>query len=151
METTNEKSIASLTHLSALSQYIIPFGNYIFPLLIWSTNKEKSAFVNHHGKQVLNFQLSILLYTIVFIIIAIPTFVFWLIKTVNIIELEKNHVEITDVLTSQNITGLVMIGFVALLLFIVLKVSEFFLLIYGAAKSANHQFYQYPLTINFIK
>jgi uncharacterized Tic20 family protein len=36
METTIEK-IPQHLHLSALTQYFIPFGNYIFPILFWSS------------------------------------------------------------------------------------------------------------------
>lgn len=75
MENTSEKNTATFTHLSTLSQYIIPFGNYIFPILIWTSYKDKSEFVNHHGKQALNFQLSLLLYTLILALIAIPIFV----------------------------------------------------------------------------
>jgi uncharacterized Tic20 family protein len=38
MKTTTEK-IATFTHLSALTQYFIPFGNFIFPILFWTSKK----------------------------------------------------------------------------------------------------------------
>lgn len=151
MKTSNERSIASITHLSTLSQYIIPFGNYLFPLLIWTTNKDKSDFVDHHGKQALNFQLSMLLYSLIFIVIAVPTFIIWLFKIIHKLEIENHVVEFHDVFTTQNITGMVMVGFVAAILFIVLKLAEFFLIIYAAFKAADGEYYKYPLTINFIK
>lgn len=151
MKTSNERSIASLIHLSTLSQYLIPFGNYILPLIIWSANKEKSDFVNHQGKQALNFQLSILLYSLVFIIIAIPTFIIWLINLIQQYDLENKHLEFHDIFTTQNITGFVMIGIVAIIFFAVIKLAEFFLIIYAAFKSADGELYKYPITINFIK
>lgn len=151
MKTSNERSIASITHLSTLSQYIIPFGNYLFPLLIWTTNKDKSDFLDHHGKQTLNFQLSMLLYSLLFIIIAVPTFLIWLFKIINECEIHNQAVEFHDIFTSQNITGMVMVGFVAIVLFAVLKLAEFFLIIYAAFKAADGEYYKYPLTINFIK
>ena len=151
MKTSNERTIASITHLSALSQYIIPFGNYIFPLILWTTNKDKSDFVNHHGKQTLNFQLSMLLYSFLFVLIAVPTFLIWLFKIINQLELEKHAVEFHDVFTTQNITGMVIVGIVAAIIFLVLKLAEFFLVIYAAFKAADGEYYKYPLTINFIK
>ncbi|MBD3724057.1 MAG: DUF4870 domain-containing protein [Flavobacteriaceae bacterium] len=151
MKTSNERSLASLTHLSALSQFIFPFGNYIFPLIIWTSNKDKSDFVNHHGKQALNFQLSMLLYSLVFAVIAIPTFVIWLFNLINIAELNHNVLEFNNIISSQNITGMILVGFVAVLLFVILKLSEFFLVIYAAYKSADGYLYKYPFTINFIK
>ncbi len=151
MKTSNERSIAAITHLSSLSQYIIPFGNYIFPLLLWTTNKEKSNFVDHHGKQTLNFQLSILLYSLLFIIIAVPTFLIWLFNIIQQLELEHHTVEFHEVFTTQNITGMVLVGFVAAVLLIALKLAEFFLILYAAYKAADGEYYKYPLTINFIK
>lgn len=151
MKTSNERSIASITHLSTLSQYIIPFGNYIFPLLLWTTNKDKSDFLNHHGKQTLNFQLSMLLYSLVFIIIAIPTFLIWLFKIIHQFELENQSVEFHNIFTTQNITGMVIVGLVAAIIFIALKLAEFFLVIYAGFKAADGEYYNYPLTINFIK
>jgi uncharacterized Tic20 family protein len=52
METTIEKKPQHL-HLSALTQYFIPFGNYIF--LYLEFKRKLSEFVDHHGKQVLIF------------------------------------------------------------------------------------------------
>lgn len=151
MESSNEKSIGSLIHLSALSQYIIPFGNYIFPLLLWSSKKDKSAFVNHNGKQALNFQLSMLLYSLIALAIAIPTCLFWAISIAEKLDINEHQVTIREVITAQNITGMVILGLVALVLTACLKLSEFFLIIYASFKSANGEYYKYPLTINFIK
>ncbi len=151
METSNEKSIGSLIHLSTLSQYLIPFGNYLLPLLIWSSSKDKSTFIDTNGKQALNFQLSILLYTLIAVIIAIPTCLFWFITFIDKLEVKEHHVTIREVFTNENINGLVIIGIVTVVLFAFLKLSEFFLIIYASVKSANGELYKYPLTINFIK
>lgn len=151
METSNEKSIGSLIHLSTLSQYLIPFGNYLLPLLIWSSSKDKSTFIDTNGKQALNFQLSILLYTLIAVIIAIPTCLFWFITFIDKLEVKEHNVTIREVFTNENINGLVIIGIVTVVLFAFLKLSEFFLIIYASVKSANGELYKYPLTINFIK
>ncbi|NJM79070.1 MAG: DUF4870 domain-containing protein [Flavobacterium sp.] len=151
METSNEKSIGSLIHLSTLSQYIVPFGNYLFPLLIWSSSKDKSTFIDNNGKQALNFQLSILLYSLIALIIAIPTCLFWFINIVEKLEINDNEVTIREIFTNENINGLVILGIVTVVLLAFLKISEFFLIIYASVKSANGELYNYPLTINFIK
>ena len=76
MKTNNENNISSIIHLSALSQYLFPFGNYIVPIIIWSSKKNESSTIDYNGKQVLNFQLSILLYTFLLFLIAIPVFLY---------------------------------------------------------------------------
>ncbi len=47
-----------LAHLSALAGFLIPFGNIIGPVVVWQIQKDKSAFVDYHGKEALNFQIT---------------------------------------------------------------------------------------------
>jgi uncharacterized Tic20 family protein len=151
METTTEKNTATFTHLSALTQYFIPFGNYIFPILIWTSKKDKSEFVDFHGKQILNFQLSLLLYSLTLIMIAVPIFIFTVFSNISFNSMMNHHDFVfTDFSFGDNI-GIITVGLVAVLLFILLKVAEFFLIIYAAIKTSNGEKYQYPLTIPFIK
>lgn len=151
MESTTEKNIATFTHLSTLTQYFIPFGNYIFPIILWSTKKEESEFVNHHGKQVLNFQLSLLLYSLVLLIIAIPSFLISIFKDVSFKALlNQNDFDLSIFNFEANI-GFLTVGLICLLFFGLLKVAEFFLIIYASIKTSNGEKYKYPITIPFIK
>lgn len=54
-----------LCHLSALSGLIIPFGNLIGPLVVYSLKKDEYTFVADQGKESLNFQISILIYLMI--------------------------------------------------------------------------------------
>lgn len=151
METITEKNNATFTHLSALTQYFIPFGNYIFPILIWTSKKDKSEFVDYSGKQILNFQLSILLYTIALALVAIPVFFFTIFNNgaLNAINNDKNFV-IENIDFGNNV-GLITLGLTAVFTFVCLKAVEFFLIIYASVKTSNGEKYNYPLTIPFIK
>lgn len=151
METTTEKNIATFTHLSALTQYFIPFGNYIFPILIWSSKKDKSEFVDHNGKQVLNFQLSLLLYSLILIIIAVPIFIVTLFKNIPFSAIINDNDVIINHFDFENSIGLITVGIIAVLVFFALKVAEFFLIIYASIKTSNGEKYKYPLSIPFIK
>ncbi|MBN9285654.1 MULTISPECIES: DUF4870 domain-containing protein [Flavobacterium] len=150
MTTTNEKNTATILHLSTLTQYFIPFGNYFFPILIWALKKDKSDFVDYNGKQTLNFQLSMLLYSLVLLLIAVPILIYVVFKNVSFSSFENGDF-IMDHISTGNITGIVIIAVAAAILFGVLKVVEFFLVIYAAVKSSNGQRYHYPLAINFLK
>ena len=151
MESTTEKNIATFTHLSTLTQYFIPFGNYIFPIILWSTKKNESEFVNHNGKQVLNFQLSLLLYSLLLLMIAIPTILISIFKDMSLSALMNNHdFEFSNFNFDANI-GFLTVGIVSLLVFGILKVAEFFLIIYAAIKTSNGENFNYPITIPFIK
>lgn len=156
METTSNKNLATFTHLSTLSQYFIPFGNFIFPILIWSTNKDKSEFIDYNGKQVLNFQLSMFLYSLILAMIAIPIFIITFFSNISFNEImHKGHYMDNHFMANhfsvENITGIVIVALIALFIFIGLKVAEFFLIIYASVKASNGEKYQYPLTIPFIK
>ena len=60
--TPNDKTMGMLCHLLALSGFVgVPFGNIVGPLIIWLTQKDKSSFADFHGKESLNFQITILI------------------------------------------------------------------------------------------
>lgn len=71
-----DNQLLVLTHLSQLLTFITGFGGLIVPLVIWATQKEKIYQMDEHGKNIVNFQLSILIYSLiciplVFILIGI--------------------------------------------------------------------------------
>jgi uncharacterized Tic20 family protein len=151
MKTTTERNTAAFTHLSTFSQYIIPFGNYIFPIIIWTSKKDQSEFVDHNGKQALNFQLSILLYSLVFALIAIPVFLVTVLRNVSLNDLINDNDVIFDHFDFGNSIGILTVGAIALFGFACMKVAEFFFVIYASIKAANGEEYSYPLTIPFLK
>ncbi|MBJ2127138.1 DUF4870 domain-containing protein [Flavobacterium sp. UBA4854] len=151
MEKTSEKNTAAFTHLSTLSQYIIPFGNYIFPLIIWTSYKDKSEFADHHGKQALNFQLSILLYSLILALIAIPIFITVFLQNLPIEAVFNDDDFVIRNFNIQANIGILSVGITAVVLFAVLKFVEFFLVIYASIKASNGELYKYPLTIPFVK
>ena len=68
---------AMITHLMALSGYVIPLGNVIGPLIIWAIKKDEYAFVDEQGKEAINFQLTMLIAFVIsciliFLLIGIP-------------------------------------------------------------------------------
>ena len=76
--TKDERKWAMFCHLSALSAYIgIPFGSILGPLVVWLLKRDESSFVDAHGREALNFHLSMALYVIIasilsLILIGIP-------------------------------------------------------------------------------
>jgi uncharacterized Tic20 family protein len=151
MEPITEKNAATFTHLSALTQYFFPFGNYIFPILIWTAKKDKSEFVDHNGKQVLNFHLSLLLYSLVLLAVAIPIFIITLFKNIPFNALMHDDNFVLNNFNLDNSIGLLTIGILAVIIFGFLKIAEFFLIIYAAIKTSNGERFKYPITIPFIK
>jgi uncharacterized Tic20 family protein len=66
----DERTMASLTHLSGLSGYIIPLGGVLVPIIIWIV-KSDSRVISSIAKQ------AILLNVMVFLLIA-ASFVLWI-------------------------------------------------------------------------
>ncbi|AQG82536.1 orotate phosphoribosyltransferase [Spirosoma montaniterrae] len=50
---------AMLAHLSALTGLFTVVGSVVGPLIVWQVQKERSAFVDFHGKEALNFNITI--------------------------------------------------------------------------------------------
>lgn len=51
-------------HLSQLLNYVIGFGGFVVPLVIWLSKKDEIEGMDEHGKSIINFQLSMLLWAI---------------------------------------------------------------------------------------
>jgi uncharacterized protein len=70
-----------LCHLSALTLFIgIPFGNLAGPLLVWLLKRNEYPRVDEHGKESLNFQLSMTIYALfaallIVVLVGIPLLV----------------------------------------------------------------------------
>lgn len=99
-----------ISHLSAYVMFVgIP--SIVGPLVTWAIKKD-DPYVDYHGKEAMNFNISFFLYaaaSAVLILVAI---------------------------------GLVLLPIVALIWFV--------LVIVGAVKASNGEYYRYPLTIRFI-
>jgi uncharacterized Tic20 family protein len=151
METNSKNSTAALINLSTLTQYFIPFGNFLFPIFIWSTTRDKSEYVNEQGKQTINFQLSLFLYTFVLALIAIPIVLVTFFNNVSFNAIINNDNLFLENFDFSNMTGVITIAISAIALFIFMKIAEFFLIIYASVKTSNGDNFKYPLTIPFIK
>lgn len=151
METNSNHTTAAFINLSSLSQYFIPLGNFIFPIIIWSAKKESSEYVNQQGKETINFQLSLFLYTLLLALIAVPIFLVTLFKTINFEIVMENEDLFFENLNFENLSGLIIIGIVAVVILGFMKVAEFFLIIYASVQTSKGENFKYPLTIPFIK
>lgn len=60
-----DNQLLVITHLSQLITIITGFGSLILPLVLWLTQKEKVYQMDAHGKNIINFQLSLIVYTII--------------------------------------------------------------------------------------
>jgi uncharacterized Tic20 family protein len=123
MITKNDKNYSAITHLSGFAGWFFPFGNVLAPLVLWVAKKNESSYIDEHGKSAVNFQLSLILYGILLVILFVPIAILTL--------------------------GL---GVIAIVLGIIPAIILKIILIVSASIKANNgEPYQYPFTIEFIK
>ncbi len=144
----NNTTLATVLHLSVFTKYFIPLGNFIFPMLLWLSRKQ-DPFVDHHGRNALNFQISTFLYTIFLVAVGAATFLYFGLKF-SIGEpffLEEDSFVIDKF--SDALPFFIIIGILGILL-LGLFVLELFAVINASIKANEGQLYHYPLTINFL-
>src|SRR5437764_2246352 len=88
----NTRTWIILCHASALLGLVFHFLGHIFgPLIVWLVKRGESSEIDAHGKESLNFQLSMLIYDAVaailcIILIGIPILIaLWIMNTVFVI------------------------------------------------------------------
>ena len=147
MKKNNQNVVAFFTHLSGLFQYAFPLFSILIPLIIWST-ADTRLILKKHAAEVFNFQLSVLIYSIVLAMLAIPFLVYGFGTFFTCDEIITG----ADVDFSNFSNAIVPLtfGFVFLGIFALAKTAEFFLIIYAAIVAARGGFFNYPVCIKFI-
>jgi len=61
-----ERNWAVFCHLGGFAGLLVPgIGQVFGPLVLWLLRRNESAYVDHHGREAVNFQISMTLYAIV--------------------------------------------------------------------------------------
>lgn len=146
----NQKNTSTFIHLSTFLKYFFPFANFIAPILIWTFNKEKD-FVDEHGKQAINFQLSILVYTLIIGLVCLPFFIVFATDFISLIETIEHAAGNFSVTNMQNLSGYIILFSLVILIVLALFIFELYAVVNASMHAARGQLYQYPLCIPFIK
>jgi uncharacterized protein len=56
---------AMILHLSLLAGFVIPYGGLIIPIVIWQFKKSELPGIDPHGKVVVNWIISLIIYSII--------------------------------------------------------------------------------------
>ena len=72
-----ERNWGMMLHLSVFACYVLPLAWLIAPIVIWQIKKDEFPSIDVHGKNVMNFLISMFIYGVVavlltFVIIGIP-------------------------------------------------------------------------------
>lgn len=141
-----ERTTSVFIHLSAFSKIFFPFAGVIVPLIIWSSNRE-NEFANEQGRQAINFQLSLILYKFILVLIAIPVLIYFIADIARV----SDSIEIDGLfeLISLSFSS---VGLVVVFLFLsILTILDIIFIIIAAVKASNGELFRYPLSISFIK
>ncbi|MFS4467961.1 DUF4870 domain-containing protein [Maribacter sp. 2210JD10-5] len=154
--TKHQRNLSALIHASTFSKFFIPFGNFILPLVLWTANKKEYEFVDYNGKQVLNFQISLLLYSFILGIVSIPFFINFFdvfdFEHFRLFNLNRHntfdfHFDSDDFRFGHWILPIGFAGLAQGALFVVNIVYT----ILGTIRTNEGQIFKYPITIKFIK
>jgi uncharacterized Tic20 family protein len=75
-----------ICHLSALAGFFIPGAGHILgPLIVWLVKRGDSPEIDAHGKEALNFQISMLIYSLVAAVLCLVLIGFALLVVLHIL------------------------------------------------------------------
>lgn len=63
--TPDVRRLAMFCHLAGFAGYLVPFGNVLAVAVLWLLRRETDPFIDAHGREALNFQLSMLVYVLI--------------------------------------------------------------------------------------
>lgn len=149
--TSHQRSVATFIHLATFTKYLIPLGNFIFPLLLWMAQKKESGFIDEHGRRAINFQISMFIYNICAVLIALP-FIAW--QIIGIVRANGNF-DFDDDFDAFwsifHVSGLVITAIILGTILTGLFILELIAVITAAIRANSGEMCHYPLSISFIK
>jgi uncharacterized Tic20 family protein len=131
----NVRTWSMLCHISALAGIFFGLGNVIGPLIVWQIKKNELPEIEPHGKEALNFQLTILIINIV----AGILFIGFLGAAFGVGRIWRSPLSLLG--------G----GFGIGSIIIIINLAAFILAVIAGLKANNGESYKYPFAIRFIK
>lgn len=137
--TTDERNWAAAAHIASLANLVFPFGAVLGPLVVWLTKKDTSRFVDHHGRESLQFQICFLAYHMIFVCGGVGSFIAALV----VADTSKS---LDDVMGPLAVAALIGLVGIALLLRIFVTIT----MIYAATRTSAGELFRYPFTIRLM-
>ena len=119
-----ENTYLLLMHLSQFLGFIVPGFGFIVPLIMWLTNKDNSTNVDKHGKNIINFRISMFIYCV----------------TAGVLFF------ISIVMYTWHLFGIPF----GISILAILGILQFVFIIIAAIKANNGEYWKYPLAIKFL-
>ena len=74
--TSDERTYAMFMHLSLLAHMVLSIIAIGIPIIMWAVKKDDSPFLDDHGREAINFQISLAIYSVLLVPIGFCTFFF---------------------------------------------------------------------------
>lgn len=151
MDAEQEKIWAMFCHLASLAWIpltvvglAIPFTNLIAPALIWFLKKEESEMIDQHGKESLNFQISMTIYGLSAFAVLVVIMLIGIVIGLAIGATEGNPVTVLFGLLAGLGVALGIITIAAIAIF------QLVVVIFAAIKAKDGEMYRYPFTLRIL-
>ncbi|NJL84009.1 MAG: DUF4870 domain-containing protein [Chloroflexaceae bacterium] len=139
---------AMFCHLSALIWIslalvglTLPFSNLLGPLVVWQLKKRESDFVDRHGRESLNFQISMTIYLLVLLFVAAVGILLFLTIAGGLAGQDQGAIAI--------VLG-IMGGLGLALLLSIFGIFQLVVVIIATVQANNRSFFRYPLCLRFL-
>jgi uncharacterized Tic20 family protein len=141
---SQERAWALLCHVSAYLGFFFPFGNVLGPLLVWMFKRDQMPLVREHGREALNFQISVSVY-------AVILFLVWLVLGfLGMFLLRPGQVPQETPAPGQWAPPIALI-IVPMALFGLFVLADIVLVVTGALRGFQGLPWRYPLTFRLVK
>ncbi len=140
-----DRTWAMFCHLSASAWILLaflglplPFASILVPLILWAIRRERSEFIDYHGRESMNFQISMLIYGLILAIASM------LLLTIGIIIFGAGNADLAAIgviFTATLLFGLLVIWGVVQTVFVII----------AAVRANQGGWYRYPFTIRLIR
>ena len=85
---SNVRTWCVLAHATALVGFLVPLaGHIVGPLIVWLAKRADSAEIDAHGKDSLNFQLSMLIYNLMAAVLCLVLIGFFILAILHILNI----------------------------------------------------------------
>jgi uncharacterized protein len=85
---SNVRTWCVLCHASALAGFFVPWAGHILgPLIVWLAKRDDSPEIDTHGKESLNFQISMLIYNVIAAVLCLVLIGFVILGILHILNL----------------------------------------------------------------
>ena len=152
VNTDDNRSYNSLMHISQFSNYLLPGLGLIVPIVMWATRKNESRSVDLNGKIILNWNISIFIYSCVLMLLMVLV-VLGFGGTMAFSGMDYSNGGYSTWMEESPFYVFRFLGALGLLILpiVIIAILDFIFTIIGSIKASSNEVWNYPLSIRFFR